>query len=162
MLLRKAILESKVAPINRNSSAFLLHITKTFSNFELFSIFSQTFFGTNFRHENKSNVVETISCFVYQLSKKYYVYYVSEHLKYCLQIKEYWLNKNACLNTVLGEFCSVKRKFCSVSLLKFMDLSGPWDLQKNYYRPSCSNTVFRHCIFCVNRKKRHYWYQYFI
>ena len=41
---------------------------------------------------NKNNVVET---------RKYCVYYVSEHLKYCSQINEYWLNKNACLNIVL-------------------------------------------------------------
>ena len=33
--------------------------------------------------------------------KKYCVYYVSEHLKYCAQINEYWLNKNPCLNIVL-------------------------------------------------------------
>ena len=40
-------------------------------------------FGTNFRHQNKNNVIETISWFVYQLSKIYCIYYVSEHLKYC-------------------------------------------------------------------------------
>ena len=97
MLLSKATLESKVAPTNRNSSAFQLHRCKTF---ELFFIFSQTFLWTNFRYQNKNNVVETISSFVYQLSKEYCVYYVSEHLKYCLQINEYWLNKNACLNRV--------------------------------------------------------------
>ena len=27
-----------------------------------------------------------------------YTYYVSEHLRYCTQISEYWLNKNASLN----------------------------------------------------------------
>ena len=43
ILLRKATLESKVAPTNHNSSAFLLHTSKTFYNVELFSIFSQTF-----------------------------------------------------------------------------------------------------------------------
>ena len=59
ILLRVATLESKVAPTNRNS------------------------------YQNKNNVVVTISCFVYQLSKKYCVYYVSEHLKYCSQINEY-------------------------------------------------------------------------
>ena len=64
--------------------------------------FFRNCFGTNkFRHQNKNNVVETISLFVYQLSKKYCEYYVSEHLKYCTQINEYCLNKNACLNIVL-------------------------------------------------------------
>ena len=43
ILLRKGTLESKVATTNRNSSVFLLYTSKTFSNFELFSIFSQTF-----------------------------------------------------------------------------------------------------------------------
>ena len=42
ILLRKATLESKVFPLNRNSLAFLLHTSKTFSNVELFSIFSHT------------------------------------------------------------------------------------------------------------------------
>ena len=66
----------------------------------MFSIFPQTVFGINFRHQIKNNVVETISCFVCQLSKKYCVYSVSEHLTYCTQINEYWFNKNACLNIV--------------------------------------------------------------
>ena len=58
-------------------------------------------FGTYFLNQNKNNVIETISCFVGLLSKKYCIYYVSEHLKYCSQINEYWLNRNACLNIVL-------------------------------------------------------------
>ena len=53
-----------------------------------------------FAYQTKNNVVETISCFVYQLSKKYFVYYLFEYLKYCTQINGYWLNKNACLNIV--------------------------------------------------------------
>ena len=100
ILLRKPTLASKISPTNRNSSAFLLHTSKTFYNVELFSIFFTNFFGSNFRHQYLNNVVETISCFVYQLSKKFCVYYVSEHLKCCTQINEYWLNKNACLNIV--------------------------------------------------------------
>ena len=87
ILLSKATLDSKVAPTNHNNTAFLLPIRRTFANIELFSIFfTNFFFGTNFRHQNKNNVVETISCFVGQLSKKYcvYEYYVSEHIKkYC-------------------------------------------------------------------------------
>ena len=89
ILLREATLESKVAPTNRNSSALL-------SCFPFFP----NFFATNFLYQTKNNVVKTINCFVYQLSKKYWVYYVSEHLKYCSPINEYWLNKNAnCYNT---------------------------------------------------------------
>ena len=91
----KAILVWKVALTNRNSSAILLHTSKTFS--------------TNFHHQNKNYVIETISCFAYQLSKKYCVYYMSEHLKYSTQINEYLLHKNACLNIVLYKlFNSIK------------------------------------------------------
>ena len=63
-----------------------------------------TFFLTNFRNQNKNNVVETSSCFIDQLSKIMYIaytYYVSEHLRYCTQINEYWLNKKVCLYIVL-------------------------------------------------------------
>ena len=43
---------------------------------------------------NQASALQLIySCYVYQLSKKYCVYYVSEHLKYCSKINEYWLNK---------------------------------------------------------------------
>ena len=97
ILLREATLQSEVASTNRNSSASLLHTSKTSSNVEFFT----NFFGTNFRHQNKNNVIETISCFVDQLSNKYCVYYVSEHLKYCSQTNEYWLNKYSCLTIVL-------------------------------------------------------------
>ena len=62
--------------------AFLLHNSKSFSKVELFSIFPKTFLELIFHHQNKNNVVETIS-------------YVPEHLKYCTQINEYWLNKNS-------------------------------------------------------------------
>ena len=92
-----------------NQKLFLLTATALHSCYTLVrplptlscSPFFTYFFGTNFRHQNKNNVVVTISCFVYQLSKKYCVSYVSEHLTYCTQINEYWLNKNACLNIVL-------------------------------------------------------------
>ena len=87
--------------IKSNSSEFLLHSSKTFPKVELFTIFSQSFFGTNFRLQNKNNVLEIISNCIYQLSKKCCLYYVFEHLKYCSQINEYWLNKNAGLNIVL-------------------------------------------------------------
>ena len=43
ILLREATLKSKIAPTNRNSSAFLLHSSKTFSNIEFLPIFSQIF-----------------------------------------------------------------------------------------------------------------------
>ena len=64
------------------------------------------FFGTNFRHQNKNNVVETsyfgFFFFCLPAIKKYCVYYVFEHLKYRSRINEYWLNKNVCLNILLN------------------------------------------------------------
>ena len=60
----------KSCSLQPQKSAFLLNPIKTCSNVELFSVFLKTFFGTNFRHQNKNNVVVTISCFVDQLSKK--------------------------------------------------------------------------------------------
>ena len=90
ILLRQDPLKSKVALTTATARPSCYTLAgKTFSKVELFSIFSHTYFGTNFRHQNKNNVVETINCFVYQLSIKYCVYYVSEHLKYCAQINEY-------------------------------------------------------------------------
>ena len=74
---------------------------RRFCYVELFSISSQTFLELIFLTKIKKNVIETIGCFVYQLSKKYCIYYVSEQLKYCTQINQYWLNKNAYLNKVL-------------------------------------------------------------
>ena len=44
---------------------------------------STNFFGINFRRQNKNIVIATISYFDDQLLKKYCIYYVSEHLKYC-------------------------------------------------------------------------------
>ena len=62
---------------------------------------TQTFLVTKLRDQNKNNVIETTSCFVDQLSKKYCIYYVSEHLEYCTQINKYWLIESICLNIVL-------------------------------------------------------------
>ena len=70
----------KVAPTNRNSSALLLHTSKTCSNAELFSFFSQTFLELIFATKIKTMLLKQSA--VDQLSKKYCVYYVSEHLKY--------------------------------------------------------------------------------
>ena len=123
ILLRETTLESNVSPTNRNSSAFLLHTNKIFYNIELFSICSQTFWELIFAtkittiqyiHTYYTN---TISCFVYQLSKEYCVYYLSEHFKYCSQINEYWLNKNACLNIVL---------LILLFKMKELDLASPY------------------------------------
>ena len=61
ILLREVTLESKITPTNRNSSSFLLR-------WVVFH-FVTIFFGTNFPYQNKNNVVETISCFIYQLPK---------------------------------------------------------------------------------------------
>ena len=58
ILLRKATLESKVTPTNLNSSAFLLHTSQTFSNVELFSIFSQTFLELIFATKIKTMLLK--------------------------------------------------------------------------------------------------------
>ena len=82
ILLREAICNQKL---------FLPNATAQRSCYTLLRPFPAIgcFFKLIFCHQNKSVVVETISCFVYQLSIKYYVYNVSEHLKYCTQINEY-------------------------------------------------------------------------
>ena len=54
ILLRIATLELKVASTKRNISAFLLYTSKTFSNDELFSIFSQTFLKLTFSTKIKT------------------------------------------------------------------------------------------------------------
>ena len=74
ILLREVTLESKVASSNRNSSAFLLHNSKIYYNVEFFSIFSQTFLELILATKIKTNVVETISFFVYQLLTKNIAY----------------------------------------------------------------------------------------
>ena len=50
-------LESQIAP-NRNSSAFLLHTSKTFSNVEWLSIFSQTFLELIFATKIKTMLLK--------------------------------------------------------------------------------------------------------
>ena len=97
ILLREANLQSKVAPTNRNSSAFLLHTNKTF--FQRFVVFHK-FFHKIFAIKIKTMLLNQAAVLFTNCQKKYCVYYVSEHLKYCTQINEYWLNKNACLNIV--------------------------------------------------------------
>ena len=86
----------KICSYQPQMAAFLL--SKTCSNVELFSIFLQIFFLELIFATIK---IKTISYFVDQLSEKYCIYYVSEHLKYSTQINEYGLNKNICLNIVL-------------------------------------------------------------
>ena len=58
ILLIEAFLESKVAPTNRNSSAFLLHTSKAFSKVDLISIFSQTFLEHIFATKIKSMLLK--------------------------------------------------------------------------------------------------------
>ena len=86
--LREAFLESKVGPTNCNISALLLHTSKTVYNVEFFSIFSQTFLKLIFATKIKTMLLKQSAVF-----RKYCVYYVSEHFKYCTQINEYWLKK---------------------------------------------------------------------
>ena len=65
---------------------FLLNTSKTYSNIKLFAFFRKLFLRLIFATKIKINVGEITSCFVGQLTKKYCVYYVSEHLTYCDQI----------------------------------------------------------------------------
>ena len=119
-------------------TGFLLSSSKTCFNVALFSIFPQNFFGTNFRDQNKNNVIETTRCFVDQQTKKYCVYYVSEHLKYCTEIKEYWLNKNFCVY-----YMSEHLKYCT-------QINEYW-LNKNF----CVYYVSEHLKYCTQIKE--YW-----
>ena len=89
ILLRKAILESKVAPPNRNSLTFLLHTRKTFYNVELFSIFSPTFVELIFATKLIKMLLKQSAVLFTSCKKKYCVYYVCEHLKYFTQINKY-------------------------------------------------------------------------
>ena len=86
ILLRKANLESQVAPTKRNNLALLLHTSKTFSNVELFSIFSQIFLELFFVNKIKTMLSKQSAVLFTSCQKKYCVYYVSEHLKYYSQI----------------------------------------------------------------------------
>ena len=79
---------------------FLFHTSKTFSNVELLSIYSQSFLELIFATKAKTMLLKQSAVLFSQLSKKYCVYYVSEHLKYFSRINEYWLNKNDCLNLI--------------------------------------------------------------
>ena len=92
---------SKVAPTNCNRLEFLLHTGKTFSNVELYSIFSETFLELICATKIKAMLLKQSTVLFTSCQIKYCVYYVSEHLEYCSQTNEYWLNKNDCLNIVL-------------------------------------------------------------
>ena len=91
ILLNKATLESKVASTIRNSSAFLLHVSKTFSNVELFYIsMSQTFLELIFATKIKTMLLKQSAVLFTRCQKNIaYIYYMSEHLKYCTKINEY-------------------------------------------------------------------------
>ena len=65
ILLIKSALDSKVAPNKHNSSAFLLHSRKTFSNVELFSIFV-----TNFLELIFATKIKTMLLLFYLLAVK--------------------------------------------------------------------------------------------
>ena len=80
--------ETKDVPSNRKNWRFRWTLVRTVPTLSWFPFFHKLFFGTNFSDQGKNNVIETISCLVDQLSKKYCVYYVSEHLKYYIQINE--------------------------------------------------------------------------
>ena len=72
----------------------------------------------------------------YHLSKKYW-YSLSEQKKYCLQINKYWINKNACLNTVLNE---LKKLYSRYSYIRFA---------KGLFHNSCSSYLSRCYLFIL-------------
>ena len=60
--------------LNFSSLSFLSYrscyiLVRPFPVLSCFSFLQKKILETNFRHQNKNNVVETVSCFVYQLSK---------------------------------------------------------------------------------------------
>ena len=99
----------------------------------------------NFHDQNINNVVETISCFVYQLSKKYW-YSLSEHKKYCSQINEYLHNKNVCLNMVLKY-----RTVTSEHFLLIFDNSNVHIINKNVIlKQPAVKWIFKKQLNCVH------------
>ena len=101
--------EATFASTKRNSSAFLLQPSKTFFNVVQFSIFSQTFLVLIFAFKIKTMLLNKKKTAVLFTSYQKNIAYVSEHLIYCIQINEYCLNKNACLNIII-ESQSLMRK----------------------------------------------------
>ena len=74
ILLREATMESKVVSTNRNSSASLLHTSKTFSNVELFTIFSQIFLELILATKIKTMLLKQSAGLFTSCQKKYWVY----------------------------------------------------------------------------------------
>ena len=68
MLLRETTLESKVVPTKLKDNISITHWLDLFQHWVLFFLFKNIFL-TNSRHQNKNNVVERISHFVYEPSK---------------------------------------------------------------------------------------------
>ena len=62
ILLREVTLESKAVPTNHKNPAFHLHTGKPIPTLSCLP-FLINYFETNFRHQNKNNVDETLSCF---------------------------------------------------------------------------------------------------
>ena len=83
ILLRKATLltSSKIAPTNRNSSAFLLNTSKAFSNIELFPIFSQTFLKLIFATKIKTMLLKQSSVLLTSCQKNIaYILYTNQRI----------------------------------------------------------------------------------
>ena len=116
IILEKHKYSSWVARKNCNSSAFLLHTRKTFSNVELFLNFFTNFFGTNFRYTKGKQYCWNNQLFCLPTVKKILLILCLWTLKNCWQINEYWFNKNVCLNIVLK--CRSRHSCIKLTLIK--------------------------------------------
>ena len=85
LLLREASMAAIVNPTKCNSSAFLLHTSKTFSNFELFPIFSQTFLELIITTKLKTILLKQSAVLLTSCQKNIAYIIMFEHLKYCAQ-----------------------------------------------------------------------------
>ena len=74
ILRREVTLESKVVATKRNSSAFLLHASKTFSNVKVISIFSQTFLELIFTSKIKTMLLNNHSAVLFTSFQKNIAY----------------------------------------------------------------------------------------
>ena len=81
---------------------------RSFPTLTSFPFFSWTFLDLIFATIRKTMLLIQSAVLFTSCHQKYCAYYGSEHLKYCSQIEEYWLNKNGCLNMVLGHHSMYK------------------------------------------------------
>ena len=69
IFLREAIWNRKLLLLTATARRSCYTLVRPLRTLSCFPFFFTNFFGTNFRHQNKNNVLETTSCFADQLSK---------------------------------------------------------------------------------------------